>query len=98
MIRALSLLLTGALLAGCASAPRQDAPSAQDDGLCDAEKVQHLLDQRISVELAEQARAQAGARQLRVINPNQPVTLEYNPQRLNIEIDDADSIIRLSCG
>ena len=41
---------------------------------------------------------QAGAAHLRVSQPNQAVTLDYNPQRLNIVIDEDDIIIRLSCG
>ena len=49
-------------------------------------------------DLAERARIESGAAQLRVTHPNQPVTMDYNPQRLNIDIDDDDIIIRLSCG
>lgn len=93
-----SALLAAALLAGCASSPDQDAPAAKGDGRCDAEAVQNLVDQRITTELAEEARVKAGAEYLRVVHPNQPVTMDYNPQRLNIDIDDDDSIIRLSCG
>jgi hypothetical protein len=48
--------------------------------------------------MAEEARAEAGAEHLRVTQPNQPVTMDYNPQRLNIDIDEDDTIIRLSCG
>jgi len=94
----LSALLAAALLAGCASSPEQEAPAARSDGRCDAEPVQNLVDQRITTELAEQARKKSGAEILRVTHPNQPVTMDYNPRRLNIDIDDADSIVRLSCG
>ncbi|MEO4046053.1 I78 family peptidase inhibitor [Pseudomonas sp. CAU 1711] len=94
----LPALLALALLGGCASSPQPQAPGAEGDGRCDAEPVQHLVEQRITTELAEQARKLSGAAQLRVVHPNQSVTMDYNPQRLNIDIDDADSIIRLSCG
>ena len=94
----LSTLLAAALLAGCASSPGQDTPAAKGDGRCNAEAVQHLVDQRITAELAEETRVKAGAEHLRVTQPNQPVTMDYNPQRLNIDIDDDDIIIRLSCG
>ncbi|MBB2494691.1 entry exclusion lipoprotein TrbK [Aquipseudomonas ullengensis] len=89
-------LLASALLAACASEPQ--APETQGDGTCNAEAVQNLTGKRITSELAEEARAKAGANFLRVTTPNQPVTLDYNSQRLNIDIDDGDSIIRLSCG
>lgn len=94
----LSALLATALLAGCASSPDGEAPAAKGDGRCDAAAVQNLVEQRITTELAEEARVKSGAELLRVTHPNQPVTMDYNPRRLNIDIDDADSIIRLSCG
>ena len=95
----LKALLAGALLAGCASSPQQDsAGAAKGDGRCNAEPVQYLLEERITTDLAERARIESGAAQLRVTHPNQPVTMDYNPQRLNIDIDDDDIIIRLSCG
>ena len=95
----LPALLAGALLAGCASSPQQDdAKAPKGDGRCNAEPVQHLLEERITTDLAERARIESGAAQLRVTHPNQPVTMDYNPQRLNIDIDDDDIIIRLSCG
>lgn len=94
----LPALLALALLGGCASSPSSQAPASKGDGRCNAEPVQHLVEQRITAELAEQARKLSGAALLRVVHPHQPVAMDYNPQRLNIDIDDADSIIRLSCG
>ncbi|SIQ72169.1 I78 family peptidase inhibitor [Aquipseudomonas alcaligenes] len=95
----LSALLAGALLAGCASSPQHDSAKAtKGDGRCNAEPVQYLLEERITTDLAERARVESGAAQLRVTHPNQPVTMDYNPQRLNIDIDEDDIIIRLSCG
>lgn len=99
MLPLLSTLLVGALLAGCAASPRQDsADAAKGDGRCNAEPVQYLLEERINSDLAERARAESGATELRVTHPNLPVPMDYNPQRLNIDIDDDDIIIRLSCG
>lgn len=95
----LSTLLIATLLVGCASSPDKGEPAAaKGDGRCDAEPVQHLVDKRITTEMAEEARAEAGAELLRVTQPNQPVTMDYNPRRLNIDIDEDDTIIRLSCG
>jgi hypothetical protein len=93
----LSTLLAFALLAACSSSPDK-APAAKGDGRCDAEAVQHLVGERITTEMAEEAREQAGAEHLRVTQPNQPVTMDYNSQRLNIDIDEDDVILRLSCG
>lgn len=34
----------------------------------------------------------------RVIRPGMAVTMDYSPSRLNIEIDDAEVISRVTCG
>ena len=94
----LSALLACALLAACSSSPDNPASASKGDGRCNAEAVHHLVDKRITTEMAEEAREDAGAEHLRVTQPNQPVTMDYNPQRLNIDIDEDDTIIRLSCG
>jgi Arc/MetJ family transcription regulator len=94
----LSSLLACALLAACSSSPDKPAAASKGDGRCNAEAVQHLVGQRITTEMAEEAREQAGAEHLRVTQPNQPVTMDYNSQRLNIDIDEDDIILRLSCG
>ena len=41
--------------------------------------------------------AQAGSK-LRVITPGMAVTADYNPERLNVELDDSGTISALSCG
>jgi hypothetical protein len=35
---------------------------------------------------------------VRVIRPNQPVTMDYRADRLNLELDARDRIIRVFCG
>ena len=96
----LSALLAGALLAGCASSPQQDGAKApKGDGRCNAEPVQYLLEERITTDLAERARIESGAAQLRVTHPNQPVTMDYNPSRLNILFEERTGVIReVKCG
>ena len=97
----IATLLSAVLLSACASSPEAEVvadPAASADSRCDAAQVQNLVGQRITSELAEQARNKSGAQLLRVTQPNQAVTMDYNPLRLNIDIDDADSIIRLNCG
>ncbi len=91
-------LLTTALLAGCASPPSGSQAEADKDRLCDASAVQQARGQVLSRERVEQLQQQAGASLVRVLGPNEMATLEHNPQRLNIDIDDAEVIERLSCG
>jgi hypothetical protein len=90
-------LLATALLSGCSSQP--PGSSAQDETrLCDASVVQQARGERLSMERVEQLQQQAGASLVRVLAPNEMATMEHNPQRLNIDIDDAEIIERLSCG
>ena len=35
---------------------------------------------------------------VRIIQPGMAVTMDYNPTRLNIEIDESGEIFRISCG
>jgi Peptidase inhibitor I78 family len=37
-------------------------------------------------------------KRLRVIRPNQPVTMDYSPDRVNVEVDDSDMIQRVFIG
>jgi len=105
MNRALPLfLLAGAVLAGCASKPEQPsadgaapAPAALERS-CDSARVQGLIGQPASVEMAEQARVDAGANFVRVLGPRDAVTLEYDSRRLNLEIDEQGRVLRATCG
>lgn len=67
-------------------------------GNCDAKAAQSLVGQVATPEIAEQARAAAGARGVRVLKPGQMVTLEHNPGRLNLDVDEDNVIIRARCG
>jgi len=65
---------------------------------CRAAGAEAQLGQTISDSVAEDARAQAGAMRARVLRIGQPATTEVDPQRLNIEVDEAGRIRRLRCG
>ncbi|WP_422909967.1 I78 family peptidase inhibitor [Pseudomonas sp. MAC6] len=93
-LTSLSLL---ALLAGCSSQPPAQQ-AAEISGDCDVEQVHGALGQTASSELIEQVQQQANAKTLRVLAPGDAATMDYNPQRLNIDIDESEVIIRLTCG
>ncbi|SFK97655.1 Peptidase inhibitor I78 family protein [Loktanella salsilacus] len=38
------------------------------------------------------------SRETRLINPGEMVTMEFNPERLNIEIDKAGRVVAVTCG
>lgn len=60
---------------------------------CGAEGLQGLVGQPEAV-LATMRFAQA----VRIIRPGMAVTMDYNPNRLNIEVDSFGMISRVSCG
>lgn len=85
-----------ALLAACSSVDKPAAP--HPDATCRAEAVPGLLGKLATAERVEMAREQTGAKSVRVLAPGDAATMDYNPQRLNIEIDEAELIQRISCG
>lgn len=91
-------LATALLAAGCSTADKPaPKPAAPSQG-CTSSAVEHLQGQVATAELLEQARRQAGASTARVLTPGSVVTLEYNGQRLNLNVDDQRVITRVSCG
>ena len=77
------------------------APVITDGGLggtCDAKAASAYVGQMISEQVAEQAKAAAGARGVRIIRPGMAVTMDYRAGRLNLELDDAGRIVKASCG
>ncbi|TEE20717.1 hypothetical protein IPC1503_30110 [Pseudomonas aeruginosa] len=108
-----SALVLAALLAGCSSngdGPSTEgasvatgsasAPAATPvaDGRCDANAVQAYVGKQVSAAIVEEARRAAGAEVARALRPHDAVTMDYNPRRLNIDVDDTLVIKRLSCG
>lgn len=65
---------------------------------CDATQVQGLVGQPLEDATAEQARTDAGAKTVRVLEPDQMVTMEFDGERLNIEVDATKKIVAVRCG
>lgn len=101
-----ALAFIATLLAGCAAPGSTDnggtaaapAPAARDDGYCDAAAVQNQVGRAYSERTAESARSRSGARTLRVLQPGQVMTMEYNPARLTLVVDDKGNIGSARCG
>lgn len=98
-------LFAVAALAGCSAADTSSDTASQAAqtpsapfASCDAKAVQTLVGKTIDPTLTEQARRDAGASVARVLRPHQPVTMEYNSQRLNIDVDDHQVVQQVNCG
>jgi hypothetical protein len=84
-------------IAGCATAPPAVAPLPAD-GPCVADEAKWSIGSAATPEVVERARAESHSSDVRVIEPGQPVTMDYNPERLNIDVNERGAIIGLKCG
>lgn len=87
----LSLLL---LLSACAAQPPAAAPSLT----CNAEAASGLVGQPATPAHVEAARIAAGAASVRALGLNDPMTLDYRGDRLNVLHDAVGAIARITCG
>jgi hypothetical protein len=65
---------------------------------CDATKAKWATGERASDNLLERARVAAKAGSARFLRPNQPITLEYLVERLNLGLDTAGVVRSVTCG
>lgn len=104
------LLLAGAalftLLAGCGSHETQSptaassAPSGavSSSGRCNSDAVQDLVGKALYPALAEEGRQRAGAQVVRVVRPQDPMTMDFNSQRLTITTSASLVVQTATCG
>jgi hypothetical protein len=94
-----SIFLSAAVLAlaGCAVRP-DTAAMGISEARCRAAGAETVLGQTLDQQVQEQALLQSGALRTRVIRPGMAVTMDADPLRLNIEVDDTGRIRRMVCG
>ena len=85
------------LVAGVLTACGSTDPSLPE-ARCKAAGAEAELGKTVNEKVADDARYAAGAMRTRVIRPGQAVTMDADPQRLNIEVDETGRIRRLRCG
>ncbi len=101
-----SLTLSSLLLAACATVPaagegagEENVPVHGESGMtCNAAPAGHLVGRPATVELGAEALKATGSRNLRWIRPGDMVTMDFRPDRLNIELDAQGRVARLRCG
>lgn len=92
-----------AMTLGCAPVPPadgsiQEATAGEGETMCDASKAESLIGRTATAELGAEALRLTGARGLRWIQPGQAVTMDYRPDRLNIELDGQNRVVKIRCG
>lgn len=84
-----------------ATAPTDEAGKATEAppiGNCDATQVQSLVGQPYTDALGTQAQQDAAARTLRVLRPGDMTTMEFQGERLNVEVDEKNVVSGVRCG
>ncbi|RVT89499.1 I78 family peptidase inhibitor [Sphingomonas crocodyli] len=83
---------------GTALAPPTDTPADPAEGTaCNLDAARAFIG-KPGAQIADEARAAAGARSVRVIKPDTMVTMDFRPDRLNLKTDDAGVVKDVSCG
>lgn len=78
--------------------PRSGTRPQEDAMGCDAGKAKWMIGEPHSQELLERAAADAGAKVARFLYPGQMVTMEYDAERLNADVDEDGRVISVRCG
>ncbi len=68
------------------------------EGGCDDTQAQWTVGKAVTEAEVEQARLDAGAEAVRTIKPDQMVTMDFNPDRLNLDMDEAGTVTAARCG
>lgn len=99
LTRVLLISATALTMAACSSVDLYEPDgSATMPQICNADKASHVTGKRISAQLEQEAKQSSGAGMIRVIRPGQMVTKEYRSERLNLQLNDYDVVVRAYCG
>lgn len=90
----LTPVLASAALAACA----QPQPAPESTLACNAQAAQFAVGYAWTDALGEEARRRSGAKTVRALRPGQAVTLEFNAERLNLDVDEGSRVTRVRCG
>lgn len=84
-------------LAACANRP-PSATMGMAEARCRAAGAQSVLGRAFNDMTEAEALRGSGGLRTRVVPPGGVVTMDHDPMRLNIELDDAGNIRRMRCG
>lgn len=97
----LPILMTTLALGACTTPPPsgggETAPPALGSA-CDTAAIANLVGQPFTPALEADAKARAKVEAVRVIRPGTAVTMDFRPDRLNIDIDDKNVVTGFRCG
>lgn len=74
------------------------APAGPPASVCNAQGAQFAVGKTAGASVVEEARQRSGSYMARVLRPGQMVTMEFNAQRLNLDVNAASVVTRVRCG
>lgn len=83
---------------GTSSTAGQASDSPPVSTRCNAAPAQFAMGRNADASLENEARTRASAKTVRILRPNQVVTMEFNAERLTLTVDDTGRVKRVSCG
>lgn len=85
-------------LAACSSVDLSEPDNNAIPRICNADNASHVTGKRMTTALEQEAKRASGAGIIRVIRPGQMVTKDYRSERLNLQLNDHDTVVRAYCG
>ncbi len=98
---ALACMALSFITAGCSSLqpePGKPDERAAASGACHADPVQWAIGQEATSETMGRVWRESHAGLIRPISPGQAVTMDYRADRVNVELDAGNRIVRIHCG
>lgn len=86
-------------MAACAPMPpRTGGPLPPASFQCVAEPAAWAIGQAATAEVVERIRVDTHSRIARVLRPGQVVTMEFSAERVNVNVNERNAIIGITCG
>ena len=91
-------LLMALALAACATPASERLPMNQVAGTCDDRALASFVGQVAKLDTGLKMMRISRARSVRVVKAGDAVTMDYNAQRLTVQLDDKGRIASTKCG
>jgi hypothetical protein len=73
-------------------------PPSPEPADCDAQRAGFVIGDEATAATVQRATSAAGASISRVVHPGEAITMEFNPDRLTIRVNQRNRIVNLTCG
>jgi hypothetical protein len=79
--------------------PRQPEPAPGEPAMeCDASNTGWAVGKDADATLVERIKSETGSSRARVLKPGQMVTMEFRADRVNIDVDNNNRVLKVRCG